>query len=73
MVLLTSEQDQGKDMIDVKNKQTENMNNHEVYRCVPYTGQKYISIKLVIPEKYKDNKIMNVRLFAYGYKDDLCT
>ena len=35
VVLLTSEQDQGKDEIDAKNKEIENMKNHKLCEHIP--------------------------------------
>lgn len=60
-----------KDVIDSMNKETENMKNHVIYECVPYIGQKRISIKWVMSERYKDNKkIMKVHFVSHGYEED---
>ena len=69
IVLLTSEQEQAKYVIDAKKRDIENMEIHEVYECVSGMSQKCISTRWVT-EKSKDNKkIMKAR--AHGYKEDL--
>ena len=63
VVLLTSEQEQAKVMIDVKKREIENMKIHGVYECVLDIGQKCISTRWIIMEKFKDKKkIMKAHL-----------
>lgn len=69
--MLTSEQEQGQDVIDAKKKELENMKVHEVYECVPDMGQKCISARWVITEKSMNGKkIMKAHLVARGYEED---
>lgn len=71
VVLLTAEQEQSKAVMDAKHKEIKNMNTYEVFECVPYTGQKTISTRWVITEKFKDNqKTMKARLVARGYEEN---
>ena len=71
VVLLTSEQEQAKEVIDAKKREIENMEIHGVYECVPDFGQKCISTRWVIMEKFKDKrKIMKACLVARGYEEN---
>ena len=68
--MLTSEQEQTKVVIDARKRERENIEIHRVYEYVHDIGQKYISIRWVIMEKFKDKrKIMNVHLVACGYEE----
>ena len=59
-------------MIDAKKREIENWEIHGVYECVPDIGQKCISTRWVITEKFKDKrKIMKDCLVAHGYDEDL--
>ena len=51
-----SEQKQAKVVIDVKKREIENMEIHEVYVCLPDMGQKCISTRWVITVKSKEIK-----------------
>ena len=58
-------------MIDAKKREIENMEIHGVYEYVPDIGQKYISTRWIIMEKFKDKrKIMKACLVAYSYEED---
>ena len=71
MVLLTTEQEKLKEVLDAKKKEIENMTSNDVYECVPYTGQKTVSTKWVITEKIKNaKKIVKARLVAKGFEED---
>ena len=56
VVLLTSDQEQAKEMIDAKKREIENMEINGVCIYVPDIGQKCISIRSVITEKFKDKR-----------------
>ena len=72
VVLLTSEQEQAKDVSDAKKTEIENMEIHKVYECVLDMDQKCMSTRWVITEKFKDNKIiMKAHLVACGYEEYL--
>ena len=69
--LLTSEQEQAKEVIDAKEREIENMEIHGPHKCVPGIGQKCISTRWIIIEKFKDKrKIMKPHLVALGYEED---
>ena len=58
-------------MINAKKTEIENMEIHGVYECVPDIGQKCISTRWVITEKFKDKrKIMKARFITCGYEED---
>ena len=66
-----SEQKQAKEVIDAKKREIENMEIHWVYESVPDIGQKCISTRWVITEKFKDKKkIMKAYRVAHGYEED---
>ena len=55
----------------MQRKEIENMKIHGEYECVPNIGQKCISTRLIIMEKFKDErKIIKVHLVAHGYEED---
>ena len=72
VVLLTSKQEQVKKGIDVKKRQIENMENQGRCECMPDIGQKWISTRWFIMEKFKDKKkiIMKAHLVARSYGED---
>ena len=71
VVLLTPEQEQVKEVIDVKKRKIENKEIHGAYECLPDIGQKCISTRWVIMGKLKDKrKIMKALLVACGYEKD---
>ena len=59
--MLTFEQEQAKEVIDVKEREIENMEIHGAYECVSDIGQKCLSTRWIKIEKFKD---------AHGYKED---
>ena len=67
-----TEQGQTKEVTDAKKRrEIENMEIHGVYECVPDFGLKWISIRWVIMEKFKDKmKITKACLVARGYKEN---
>ena len=71
VVLLTSEQEQAKEVIDANKREIENIEIHGVYECMLDNGQKCLSTRWVIMEKLKDKwKIMKAHLVAGGYEED---
>ena len=47
------------------------MEMHGVYKCVAHIGQKCISTRWVIMEKFRDKKkIMKAGLVEYGYEEE---
>ena len=58
-------------MIGAKKRETENIEIDRVYECVPDIGQKCISIRWVITEKFEDKrKIMKAYFVTHGYEED---
>ena len=62
VVLLTSEQE--KEVINSKKREIENMEICGIYECMPDIGQKFISTRWVITEKFKDKRK------PHGYEED---
>ena len=56
VLLLTNEEEYAQEVVDARNRELEKLTENEVYTTVPYTGQKLISSKWVMTEKYKDGK-----------------
>ena len=71
VILLTEEQESKKEILDAKMKEIENLKKYEVFDVVPYTGQKTISSRWVVTEKFKDNqRKVKARLVARGFEEN---
>jgi hypothetical protein len=70
-VLLSKEEEYSQEVVDAKHKELQSLKAHKVYKTVPYCGQKLISSRWVLSEKYNDGeKIMKARLVARGYEEN---
>ena len=70
VVLLSTEEEYSQEVVDAKQRELEKLEENNVYKVIPYTGQKTISSRWVMTEKYKDGeKIMKARLVARGYEE----
>lgn len=71
VVLLTGIQQQAKEVIMAKEKEIDNMRKHDVFECVPNTGQPSVSSRFVITEKIKDGeRVVKARLVARGFEEN---
>ena len=71
VILLTEEQECSKEVIEAKEKEIENLKKHMVFDVVPNTGQKTVSSKWVVTEKYKNNeRKIKDRLVARGFEEN---
>ena len=71
-VLFLSKKDElSQEVVDAKEKELEKLKENKVYSVVPYTGQKLISSKWHITEKYKEGeRVVKARLVARGFEED---
>ena len=70
-ILLTKEEEYSQEVVDAKNKELDKLIENKVYDTVPYTGQKLISSKWHITEKFKDEKrVVKAHLVARGFEED---
>ena len=71
VMFLTKEEELSQEVVDAKERELRKLVENNVYTTVPYTGQKLISSKWHMTEKYKDNKkVVKARLVARGFEED---
>ena len=59
------------EVVDAKERELNNLKEHNVFEEVPDTGQSTISSRWIITEKYKDDKkITKARLVARGFEEN---
>ena len=70
VVLLSKHEELSQEVVDAKHKEVENLKLNNVYKEVPYTGQKTISSRWVFSEKMKeDGRKVKARLVARGFEE----
>ena len=59
------------EILEAKERELENWRTHDVYKEVEDNGQKVISTRWVITQKFRDNKLMyKARLVARGFEEE---
>ena len=70
VMLVTKANELSQEVIDAKQKEIQNMKDNDVYEEVPYTGQRTVSSRWVLTEKFKDGeKKVKARLVARGFEE----
>lgn len=70
-LILTKDQAVSQDIVDAKKIELENLEKNNVFKVVPFTGQKTVSSRWIITEKFKEGKrIVKARLVARGFEED---
>ena len=60
------------DVVNAKDKEYQNLVNHDVFESVPFQNQKLISTRWVITEKFdvSGEKLVKARIVARGFEED---
>ena len=66
---MTSDQEQ--EVVDAKQKESENLSTNDVYEAVPFENQKTISSHWIITEKFQNgSKKVKAHLVARGFEEN---
>ena len=72
VVLLTASDELTQEVLDAKAKELKNLVDNDVYEAVPDRGQRRVSTKWVMTEKFKENiRLVKARLVARGFEENL--